>query len=172
MRRHVGLTVLLVLSVGLTVQHVRVDRQDNGWLLNVYETSLDVQGHIADARSSLQRLTLPCPILHTVPSDTQSHILRVIQQHSPPDSASAQLLQVSAAGAWALAEVGFDKLSPAVVLLEFADGIWRIPATGIWSGTTHPWRASPLIRSYLLSRNPRAPAALLHCWQAQHPLWM
>lgn len=171
MRRHVGITVLLVLSVGLAVQHVRLDRQDNGWLLNVYGSPVDVQGRIADAKSSLQRLTLPCQTLQTVPSDTQSQVLRTIQRHSPPDSDSAQLLQVSTTGAWALAEVGFSKLSPAVVLLEFADGMWRIPATGIWSGTTHPWRASPLIRNYLLSRNPSAPAALLHCWQAQHPLW-
>lgn len=172
MRRHVGFTVLLVLSVGLLVQHVRLEQQDHGWLLNVYESRVDVQGHWIDAKSSLQRLTLPCQTLQTVPSDTELQVLRAIQLHSPPDSDSAELLQVSVQGAWALAEVGFDRLSPAVVLLEYDQGTWRIPATGIWSGTTHPWRANPLIRRYLMSRNPLAPATLLQCWQAQHPLWV
>jgi hypothetical protein len=172
MRRRVGLVVLLGLSVGLLTQHVRVEQHDHGWLLNIYESQVDVQGHLSDSWSRVNRLTRPCQTLQTVPISTQSPLLQAIQLYSPPDSQSAHLLQVALHGPWALAEVSFDKLSPAVVLLKQTDGVWRIPETGVWSGTTHPWRASPFIRSYLLSRNPSAPTDLLLCWQAKHPFWV
>ena len=169
MKRRVGLTVLLVLSVGLALQHVRVEQQDKRWLLNVYEAQLDVQGFGHDQWSKLYRLTQNCARL---PSDaTKSQLLNIIQSYSLPDSASAQLVYVATHEHWALAEVWFDKLSPAVVLLKQENSRWQIEPAGIWSGTTHPWRASPFIREFLLSRNPDFPIALLHCWQAQHALW-
>jgi hypothetical protein len=169
MKRRVGLTLLLVLGLGLTAQHVRLETQDGGWLLNVYEAKLDLKGYAQDQLAQLQRLTHDCPA--QADAATQAALLAAIQAYSPPDSASAKLVYAVTHNSLAWVEVWFDTLSPAVVILEPAQDGWRILPTGIWSGTTHPWRASPLIRQFLLDRNPHLSAEVLACWQVQHPLW-
>lgn len=166
MRRHVGLIVLCVLLIGLTLKNVRVQPQDQGWLLNVYESTLDVNGFAADQWVQLQRLFIHCPALKIQDEHTTSALLKTIKEYSPPDSMSARFLWLGVTQDWAVAEVEFDKLSPAVIVLRQQRNGWQIPDTGIWSGTTHPWRASPLIREFLGSRNPDVPSQLLRCWQA------
>lgn len=169
MPRRVGLVVLVILWLVLIAQHVRVQHQDHGWLLNVYESKLDVKGFFADQWIRVERLKHQCPALQT---DTlPEQLLQAIHQYSPPDSASAKVMWLGEMGDWALAEVAFERLNPAVILLHYDAQAWHISPSGIWSGHTHPWRPSPLIRQFLAVRNPQAPMALWLCWQAQHPMW-
>lgn len=164
MRRRVALLVLLLLSVSLTLHHVRVERQDHGWLLNVYESPLDVRGWALDlwAASSMR-----CRSMQPPEPSVQADLLEQVRLFSLPDSSPVVPLQWRQQGDWALLEVTFERLSPAVVLLQRQHHRWRVVPTGIWSGTTYPWRPSPLIRHYLRTRNPDVPDGLLNCWQAQ-----
>jgi hypothetical protein len=93
-------------------------------------------------------------------------VLRLIAQHSPPDSSALQLVALLQQGNWLVAELRFEQLSPAVVLLrrEGAQGSSEgLSERAIWSGSTEPWRSGPHIRAYLRSREPQAPQALLAC---------
>lgn len=65
---------------------------------------------------------------------------------------------------WLLAEVEFDTLLPAVVLLREESGALRVQERAIWSGMTHPWKVGPLIRNYISRQAPDAPAALFACF--------
>jgi hypothetical protein len=89
-----------------------------------------------------------------------------VAEHSPPDSSRLQLIRLLQQDAWLVAEFTFERLSPAVVLLQ-GDGAAGSPGAlterAIWSGSTEPWRSGPHIRAYLRSRAPQAPPALLAC---------
>lgn len=171
MRYRAGLVVLALLWLGLMVQHVRIEFQDRGWLLNVYESKIDVKGLFAEQWNRVRKLGLNCPRIQQLDEPLQNALLQAIYQYSPPDSRSATLLWVGYFNGWALAEVGFDRLNPAVIVLQQHGQDWRVAKTGIWSGQTYPWRPSPFIRHFLSTRNAQAPQKLLHCWQAQHPIW-
>jgi hypothetical protein len=171
MRRRAGLVVLIIVWLLLVVQHVRVQQQDNGWLLNVYESTLDVKGFAADQWVRAMRLGSQCQALQVPREQTPESLLQAIYGYSPPDSSSARVLWLGVFQGWSVAELEFDLLSPAVIVLKQDQQGWHIPLTGIWSGHTHPWRASPLIRDFLSTRNPDVPKQLLHCWQARHPIW-
>lgn len=171
MRRRVGLIVLLVLWLALVVQHVRIEHQDQNWLLNVYESRIDIKGIASDQWVRTQRLGLGCRAIQIAQEHTPAALLEAIHRYSPPDSLSARVLWLGITRGWSIAELEFDTLSPAVIILKQDNEDWRIPMTGIWSGHTHPWRPSPLIRHFLLSRNPDIPTELLRCWQSHHPIW-
>jgi hypothetical protein len=172
MRRRVGLLIFfIVVWLLLFVQHVRIQHQDHGWLLNVYESNLDVKGFAADQWVRAQRLGDNCPALQLSSPQIPPLLVQAIHGYSPPDSTSARILWLGTAQGWGVAELEFDLLSPAVIVLRQNSDGWHIPLTGIWSGHTHPWRPSPLIRHFLGSRNPEVPPQLLRCWQAQHPIW-
>jgi hypothetical protein len=172
MRRRVGFLVLLIVVwLMLFVQHVRIQHQDHGWLLNVYESTLDVKGFAADQWVRAQRLSDDCQGLQRASAQAPPSLVQAIHGFSPPDSTSARILWLGTAPGWGVAELEFDMLSPAVIVLRQDSNGWHIPLTGIWSGHTHPWRPSPLIRNFLSARNPEVPAPLLRCWQAQHPIW-
>lgn len=172
MRRQVSLVVLIVLLLGLVFQHVRIQHQDHGWLLNVYESPLDIQGFVADQWTRVQRLAINCSSAQVPAEQVPITLLHAIHGYSPPDSSSARVLWLGIEDGWSVAELEFDLLSPAVIVLQQDDEEgWHIPLTGIWSGHTHPWRPSPLIRNFLSTRNPQVPSKLLLCWQANHPIW-
>lgn len=171
MRYRAGLVVLALVWLGLVVHNVRIEFQDRGWLLNVYESKIDIKGLAAEHWNRMHRWRLDCPTLQNVNEPIQNELLQAIYQHSPPDSLSATLLWVGRFNGWALAEVGFERLNPAVIVLQQDGEDWQVLKTGIWSGQTYPWRPSPFIRHFLSTRNAQAPQKLLHCWQAQHPIW-
>lgn len=47
---------------------------------------------------------------------------------------------------------------------KLKDGQPEIVPNAVWSGDTRPWVAAPLIRRYLLEKEPQAPADLLNCF--------
>lgn len=155
--------VLLAMAVLLPLSHVDITSSDDSWLLWVDGRPVDVAGALAQ---SLTRWRRDCRQVRPVGPAEPLHaqVLAALRQHSPPDSLSAELVQLSASGRWLLAQVRFGALQEAVVLLEHADQGVRVSEGGVWSGSTHPHRPEPVVRRYLHSRVPAAPEPLLACW--------
>jgi hypothetical protein len=68
---------------------------------------------------------------------------------------------------WAIAEVEFIHLLPAVVTIKNIDQTPVIVDDAIWSGFTKPWIAGPLVRAYLSKSKSKAPQILLDCFELQ-----
>jgi hypothetical protein len=144
--------------------HLDIETSDNSWLLWVDGRPVDVSGYISEQFTALTRR---CDQVAMVMPDDPLHeqALNVIRQYSPPDSLTAQLLHLNRQHEWLLAQVEFDQLQDAVVLLTQSDKDIVIPTGGIWSGSTHPHRPEPLIRRFIRSGLPSAPEELLNCFQ-------
>jgi hypothetical protein len=68
---------------------------------------------------------------------------------------------------WAVVELEFDTLQPAVVPVHFQNGVPFIQAKAIWSGLTTPWKSAPFIRHYMGTKLPDIPKDLLNCFEPQ-----
>ena len=90
-----------------------------------------------------------------------------IQSYSPPDSIPIKVIYVWTSGTWAIAEVEFEKLLPAVVLVKNLDTSATVIGDAIWSGLTKPWKSGPFIRAYLSQKSSDTPEALLNCFELQ-----
>jgi hypothetical protein len=88
-----------------------------------------------------------------------------VQNFSPPDSQHARLLGMTRQADWGLAEFEFSNLNPAVVLLNITPERVSVVSGAIWSGTTAPWAAAPLIRRYISERAPQVTPELLACFE-------
>ena len=143
--------------------HLEIEAMDDSWLLRVDGRGVDVAGHVAEQFTSLTRR---CNAVQRVlPNDAlYADTLNVIRQYSPPDSLSAQLMDLTRQDDWLLAQVTFDRLHSAVVLLNASPHGWMVADGAIWSGPTHPHRPEPLIRRYIRSKAAAAPTALLDCF--------
>lgn len=157
-----------------------LERRDDGWLLLAAGQPLDVRG---SAASAWVRLTRDCKGVRRVAADQVEHerAAGALRGYSPPDSASAQVLQMLAMGPWRLVEARFDTLPPVVVVivdaafdgdsfasahlqLEQAASVGRsVSVQAVWSGTTRPWDAAWRIRRFLGQRLPALPRPLLAC---------
>ena len=170
MKPRMAIALLLATAIGVTLSHLEVQATDHGFLLDVDGRPVDVQGWWSDTLNGLQR---DCARVQRVPvQDAQlTPALRALQEESPPASLTARItgawMTGTVTGTWLLVQAEFDELLPAVVLMQSRDGGWTVVPQGVWSGQTHPWRAGPLIRSYLQGRVPNAPSALLHCFEPQ-----
>ncbi|WP_146182797.1 hypothetical protein [Limnohabitans sp. Jir72] len=166
MKPRMAIALLLATAIGVTLSHLQVQATDHGFLLDVDGRPVDVQGWWSDTLNGLQR---DCARVQRLPTqDAQlAPALHALQAESPPASRTARITAAWVAGPWLLVQAEFDELLPAVVLLQSHDGTWTVVPQGVWSGQTHPWRAGPLIRSYLQGRVPNAPATLLSCFEPQ-----
>lgn len=168
MKKHVSLTLLLVTALGVLNAHVDLPELDGRRFVHAQARLYDPLGWLQDHWT---RLTRRCASAETVAQERAQQALRAIQDFSPPDSHSARLMQLQAAGPWLLAEVEFERLSPAVVLLREAAGRTEVQGQAIWSGSTAPWRPAPLIRSHLANRAPDVPATLVACFTPRAALF-
>ena len=166
MKKHVALALLGITLAGVVVSHVRWVQADNGHLLELSGQPVDALGAWADWRNSLTRNCSAVLALHEDAPAVQS-VSAVIRNISPPDSATARIQGLWRSGEWWLAETEFDQLLPAVVLLQQTPAGMQPVQGATWSGTTHPWRAAPLIRGYISQQAPTAPADLLACFEAR-----
>ncbi len=168
MSKRVSLYVLLLVTLGVLLSHLSVRQKDNGYLLVVTESEVDVLGM---AHEEWVRMTRQCDKVSKLDAASTQHqkILQSIQTYSPPQSGSANVVSLLTTDTWALAEVEFKELLPAVVLLELSDGQPTIVSQGIWSGMTRPWLAAPHIRAYLSRQAPHVPDTLLDCFDPQSP---
>ena len=144
--------------------HLDIETSDDSWLLWVDGRPVDAAGYISEQFTAFTRR---CDQVETVMPDDPLHeqALNVIRQYSTPDSLTAQLLHLTRQHEWLLAQVEFDQLQDAVVLLTQSEQDIVIPTGGIWSGSTHPHRPEPLIRRFIRSGVPSAPEELLNCFQ-------
>ena len=162
MPRRISLYVLLLVSLGVLLNHLSVTPKDNGYLLVIDGKEVDALGM---AQDKWVKLTRNCEQVKDVEKNSQQYldILKTIQNYSPPNSESAQIVRLLSTGEWSLAEVRFTALLPAIVLIQQVNSHPSIVQNGIWSGQTHPWHAAPYIRRYITSQVPQAPTALIEC---------
>ena len=164
MRYKASAVVLVAMAIGLPLSHLEIQASDDSWLLLVDGRPVDVAGHLAQWRTQLTR---NCSQAQDLPEADRLHAdaLQVIWHFSPPDSLSAQMVQLIAQDGWLLAQVRFSGLQESVVVLAPSDRGLTIPEGAVWSGTTHPHRPDPFIRRYLRSKAPAAPADLTACFE-------
>ena len=113
--------------------------------------------------------TNTCKTVTELKSEDQklAMIKTVIQSYSPPDSISIKIIYVWTSGTWAVAEVEFENLLPAVVVVKNLDTSATLVGDAIWSGMTAPWKSGPFIRAYLGQKARDMPAELLNCFELQ-----
>lgn len=167
MKKKTSVIVLMLLIPTVVLMHVSWRHEDNGLLFNVDGRDVDVVGAFTDwARTATNR----CQMVHALPSDDPrlGRIQAVIQSYSPPDSMEIRDIHVWTTSHWAIAEVEFQQLLPAVITLRDVDTDHPAVVEGaIWSGATAPWKSGPRIRSYLKSRSSDTPQDLLDCFEFQ-----
>jgi hypothetical protein len=162
MKRHVAATLLGVLGLLVIDSHVSWVPHDQGTLLEVSGQVFDTQGWASEQWR--QWRTNCTGLQRDVPPATASDVLRVIQNHSPPNSLDAQLLQLRLHNEWAMAEVTFKTLNPSIVVLRRVNGVWQIQDSAVWSGSTAPWHAADFVRRYLRQQAPELPEPLAACF--------
>jgi hypothetical protein len=162
MKRHVGAVLVVLTSLLVIDSHVDWVQQDGRGLLEVNGLRFDVRGWGADQMLQWRRDCTDVRALST--DDPTAHaVLKVIRQHSPPDSQSARALQLQQWGEWTVAEVAFDTLHPSLVVLRLKAGQWQVQDQAVWSGSTAPWHSGDLVRRYLRQQAPDLPSELLSC---------
>ncbi len=164
MKKHVAITLLLLTTLGVLKAHVDIEQQDGTYFLGYQGKKHDVLGAVLNQANSLLR---QCGSVQQtdLTSPTAKAALLAVQNFSPPDSQHARLLGVLQQGPWLLGEFEFSTLNPAVVLLHITPDRVSVVNGAIWSGTTAPWAAAPLIRRYISERAPQVPPELMACFE-------
>ena len=162
MKRHVAAILVLLTTAMVIDSHVDWERLDGRRLLVLSGQPFDVTGWAAEQALAWRR---DCSQLAPLQMDSPAadQVLAVIRQHSLPDSQSARGLQIRQLGDWALAEVAFESLKPALVVLRLQGGQWRVQDRAVWSGSTAPWNSAHFVRRYLRQQAPDLPQVLLDC---------
>ena len=144
--------------------HLELEKSDDSWLLLVDGRTVDVAGYFSQ---QLTFLTRRCDQVDIVVPTEPLHVqtLKTIRLYSPPHSFSAQLLQLNRQNDWLLAQVRFDELQDAVILLKQSGQKIFIPTGGIWSGSTYPHLPEPFIRRFIRNKVPVVPDELMSCFQ-------
>jgi hypothetical protein len=94
-------------------------------------------------------------------------IKTLVQSYSPPDSTPIKVMHLWTMDNWAVAELEFERLLPAVVAIKNVDTKATIVENAIWSGLTKPWQSGPFIRAYLAKQSREIPRNLLDCFELQ-----
>jgi hypothetical protein len=170
MKRHVALTLLIITTLGVVDAHVDLNEVDGRSFLATQGRLYDPLGWLEDQANALTRSCGAVQRVDLKDSGALAALAR-IREFSPPQSHSAQLHQVLRSGPWWLAEVSFDALNPAVVLLHGSAEAMKIVEPAIWSGSTQPWRVAPRIRRHLRAGAPDMPAQLAACLEPQTGLF-
>jgi hypothetical protein len=138
MKRHVALTLLIVTALGVLNAHVDLPRVDGRRFVAAQGQLYDPLGWLEDRVNAWSRR---CDQVVSVPLTSQEaqEVLARIGAFSPPDSHTARALGLLRTGPWWLAEVSFESLSPAVVVLHGEGAAMKIIERAIWSGSTSPW---------------------------------
>ena len=136
---------------------------DGRGLLNINGLRMDPVGWARDKAQTIRR---DCAwyIRPAMESADGQAVMKAIAQHSPPDSALARWHQARQDGHWLIAELSFESINPAVVLLQRQGDRWLIHPKAIWSGSTEPWYPDTRIRDHLMQQAPEAPKGLIACF--------
>ena len=167
MKKKVAWTVLGLVLLGVVASHVSWEKKDNGYLLVIDGRDVDLLGKLRNDWNRAQR-SCERVLFLTAQDPRYEEVKATIQAYSPPQSNSAKLAGVWAAGDWRLAEAEFDQLLPAVVLMHVVNDAPVIVPHAVWSGYTQPWKAAPHIRRYLaLQGGDSVPTDLYDCFEPQ-----
>lgn len=166
MNKTVSLALVCLLTPMVVLSHINWSQTDNGWLFNVDGRDVDFVGIIQE---QWRKTSSSCSSVIELESSDPRHkeIKVLVQSYSPPDSIQLTAIHVWTSGTWAVAEVEFEKLLPAVVTIKNIDKDPAVVEDAIWSGFTKPWVAGPFIRSYLGKSKGQAPRVLLDCFELQ-----
>jgi hypothetical protein len=168
LKRHVAATLLVLTTLGVINAHVDVEAQDGRYFGVWQGKKHDVIGWLADHKNQLWRDCSAVQQLSNA-SHAAEQVLTLIADHSPPDSRNASLVKLQQQGDWLLAELAFERLNPAVVVLQAVPKGMRLPERAVWSGSTAPWQPGPRIRQHLAMQVPQVPSALLACYDPVTP---
>jgi hypothetical protein len=166
MNKKVSVALLLFLAPVVVLTHVDWSEKENGLMFNVDGRDVDFVGIIKD---TWRIATNTCKTVAQLDSeDPKLAIIKAaIQSYSPPDSIPIKVIYVWTSGTWAIAEVEFEKLLPAVVVVNNLDASATVVGDAIWSGMTAPWVSGPFIRDYLNQKSNEIPKTLLNCFELQ-----
>ena len=166
MNKKVSITLLLLLIPVVLLTHVSWSQKENGLMFNVDGRDVDFVGII---KNEWRMATNTCKTVTELKSEDQklTMIKTAIQSYSPPDSIPIKVIYVWTSGTWAVAEVEFENLLPAVVAVKNLDTSATVVGDAIWSGMTAPWKSGPFIRAYLGQKAKDMPAELLKCFELQ-----
>lgn len=166
MNKKISVAFLLLLIPVVTLTHVSWAQKDNGLMFNVDGRDVDFIGIMKD---KWRMTTNSCKTVKQLDSeDPKLGIVKTaIQSYSQPDSIPIKVIYVWTSGNWAVAEVEFEKLLPAVVPVKNLDTSATVVGDAIWSGMTVPWKSGPFIRAYLGQKSSDTPEALLECFELQ-----
>ena len=162
MKKYLALSVLVLTSVGLVLNHVALEPMDHSYIVNVDGQRWDAGGAVLDA---MTRWSRHCQQVSVSSDAMPTPMLEAIRAYSPPQSHAVKGVQWLSTGPWYLAEVTFPELEPAVIVMKNNHERVQIQDRGIWSGPVGPWRPGPWIRRYLLTQVPESPADLLACYE-------
>ncbi|MFM2239082.1 MAG: hypothetical protein RJA69_456 [Pseudomonadota bacterium] len=166
MKKSVALATLTATCVWVASLHVDWTAHDNGHLLVIDGAPVDLLGEVSERWN---KATRQCTQVRRVSADEHIHAqaLSVIMAYSPPQSRLARLVSLWARDDWLLAEVEFEELFPAVVLIDRSTPHLSIVPQAVWSGVTKPWKAAPHIRHYLSGHVTGVPVDLFRCFDPQ-----
>ena len=166
MHKKISVVLLLLLIPVVTLTHVSWAQKDNGLMFNVDGRDVDFIGIVKD---KWRMMTNTCKTVKKLESEDPklNMVKAAIQSYSPPDSKPIKVIYVWTTGTWAVAEVEFEKLLPAVVAIKNIDTSATVVGDAIWSGMTAPWKSGPFIRAYLREKSSDTPEDLLNCFELQ-----
>lgn len=163
MKKHVALPMAVLMALVLLDSHVDLVERDGRKALLVNNRLHDVQGWLAETGNRLVRRCDQPP----TPADADARAwLDAVKQFSPPDSLDARLVRSWQLQDWAVVQVHFPHLKPALVVLQ-NDPDWQVLPQAVWSGSTAPWRVNDFVRRYLQQQAPAVPAGLLACVEVE-----
>jgi len=180
-RRRALMAVALAAPLLLAFSQLRLLPQDQGVLLVVAGTPMDLAGRL---QSGWQAVVRDCSAVQHLHAGSAGWMQaqQALAAHSPPASRGARplqlLLHAKTDGDWLLAEVLWDgvgalptgaPLDPAIVPLRRGSAGLQVITEGVWSGDTGPWAAPAFIRRWLQRQVPGLPADLALCLDPQWP---
>jgi len=166
MNKKISLTLLVLFIPLVILTHVSWSEKDNGLMFNVDGRDVDFIGIMKD---KWRMMTYSCKTVKQLANEDPKlrMVKTAIQSYSPPDSMHIKVIYVWTSGTWAVAEVEFEKLLPAVVPVKNLDTTATVVGDAIWSGQTVPWKSGPFIRAYLGQKSSDTPKDLLNCFELQ-----
>jgi hypothetical protein len=166
MNKKISVTLLVLFIPLVILTHVSWSEKDNGLMFNVDGRDVDFIGIMKD---KWRMMTYSCKTVKQLANEDPKlrMVKTAIQSYSPPDSMHIKVIYVWTSGTWAVAEVEFEKLLPAVVPVKNIDTTATVVGGAIWSGLTVPWKSGPFIRAYLGEKSSDTPEDLLNCFELQ-----
>ena len=164
MKKKISITLLIFFIPILILSHIGWSQRENGLLFNVDGRDVDFAGIIQD---KWRKTTTMCSAVSELADSNSKHneIKKLIKLYSPPNSNDIETIHVWTSGTWAVAEVEFKDLLPAVVAIKNINKDAEIVEDAVWSGMTIPWKSGPYIRTYLRNRSNEVPEVLLNCFE-------